>query len=139
MTPEEFRSAGHQLIDWIADYRSSIEQRPVRAQIEPGDVRRAFSQLAPESPPGAAQLLADLEQKIVPGITQVQHPMHYGWFPSNASLASTLGDIASSGLGCLGISWEPNWRKSSATGCASSPDYPIAGRAASRIQHRLPA
>jgi aromatic-L-amino-acid decarboxylase len=106
MTPEEFRSAGHQLIDWIADYRSSIEQRPVRAQIEPGDVRRAFSQLAPESPPGAAQLLADLEQKIVPGITQVQHPMHYGWFPSNASLASTLGDIASSGLGCLGISWE---------------------------------
>ena len=32
--------------------------------------------------------------------------MHYGWFPSNASLASTLGDIASSGLGTLGISWE---------------------------------
>ncbi|MDH3759787.1 MAG: pyridoxal-dependent decarboxylase [Gammaproteobacteria bacterium] len=106
MTPEEFRSAGHQLIDWIADYRSNLEQRPVRAQIEPGDIRRAFSQQPPESPPGAAQLLADLEQKIVPGITQVQHPMHYGWFPSNASLASTLGDIASSGLGCLGISWE---------------------------------
>jgi aromatic-L-amino-acid decarboxylase len=36
----------------------------------------------------------------------VQHPMHYGWFPSNASLASVLGDLASSGLGGLGISWE---------------------------------
>ncbi|MCP4391383.1 MAG: aminotransferase class V-fold PLP-dependent enzyme [Gammaproteobacteria bacterium] len=106
MTPEEFRSAGHQLIDWIADYRSNLEQRPVRAQIEPGDIRRAFSQTPPETLPGAAGLLAELEQKIVPGITQVQHPMHYGWFPSNASLASTLGDIASSGLGCLGISWE---------------------------------
>ena len=54
----------------------------------------------------AEQLLQEIEQKIVPGITQVQHPMHYGWFPSNASLASTLGDIASSGLGTLGISWE---------------------------------
>jgi aromatic-L-amino-acid decarboxylase len=32
--------------------------------------------------------------------------MHYGWFPSNASLASVLGDIACSGLGTLGISWE---------------------------------
>jgi aromatic-L-amino-acid decarboxylase len=32
--------------------------------------------------------------------------MHYGWFPANASLASVLGDIASSGLGTLGISWE---------------------------------
>ena len=50
--------------------------------------------------------MTDLEQIIVPGITQVQHPMHYGWFPSNASLASVLGDIASSGLGTLGISWE---------------------------------
>ena len=30
MTPEAFRRAGHQLIDWIADYRASIDQRPVR-------------------------------------------------------------------------------------------------------------
>ena len=106
MTPEEFRSAGHQLIDWIADYRSNLEQRPVRAQVEPGDIRRAMPQAPPEFPVGAEQLLIELEQKIVPGITQVQHPMHFGWFPANASLASTLGDIASSGLGCLGISWE---------------------------------
>ena len=106
MTPEEFRIAGHQLIDWIADYRSNLENRPVRAQVEPGEIRQGFAATPPETPLAADQLLRDLEQKIVPGITQVQHPMHYGWFPSNASLASTLGDIASSGLGCLGISWE---------------------------------
>ena len=106
MTPEEFRRAGHELIDWIADYRSNLEQRPVRAQVDPGQVRAAFSPQPPQSPIAAEQLLQEIEQKIVPGITQVQHPMHYGWFPSNASLASTLGDIASSGLGTLGISWE---------------------------------
>jgi aromatic-L-amino-acid decarboxylase len=106
MTPEEFRLAGHELIDWIADYRANIEQRPVRAQVAPGDVRASFSQQPPELPLSPAQMLRELEQKIVPGITQVQHPMHFGWFPSNASLASTLGDIASSGLGTLGISWE---------------------------------
>jgi aromatic-L-amino-acid decarboxylase len=106
MTPEEFRQAGHALIDWIADYRSDIDKRPVRAQIEPGDIRASFAPNAPEAPQSAAHTLAELESKIVPGITQVQHPMHFGWFPSNASLASTLGDIASSGLGTLGISWE---------------------------------
>ena len=106
MTPEEFRKAGHALIDWIADYRADLENRPVRAQVKPGEVRAGFNAVAPQTPLSAEAMLAQLEQKIVPGITQVQHPMHFGWFPSNASLASTLGDIASSGLGTLGISWE---------------------------------
>jgi len=106
MSPEEFRQAGHALIDWIADYRADLEKRPVRAQVKPGEVRAGFSATAPQTTTTAAAMLAELEQKIVPGITQVQHPMHFGWFPSNASLASTLGDIASSGLGTLGISWE---------------------------------
>jgi len=106
MTPEEFRHAGHELIDWIADYRANLEQRPVRAQVEPGDIRRGFPASAPDTPLVPEQMLRELEQRVLPGITLVQHPMHYGWFPSNATLASVLGDIASSGLGALGISWE---------------------------------
>ena len=106
MTPEEFRKAGHALIDWIADYRAGIEQRPVRAQVEPGDIKKALPATPPETTSTPNEVLQDLDALIVPGITQVQHPMQYGWFPSNASLASTLGDFASSGLGTLGISWE---------------------------------
>ena len=106
MTPEEFRIAGHQLIDWIADYRSQIDQMPVRAQINPGDVKNRLPASPPTSPESLDDLMQDLQDIVVPGLTQVQHPMHYGWFPSNASLSSVLGDIASSGLGTLGISWE---------------------------------
>ena len=106
MTPEEFRIAGHQLIDWISDYRQRVDQMPVRAQVAPGEVKNKLSQPAPDAPETFDAVMHDLEQVVVPGITQVQHPMHYGWFPSNASLSSVLGDIASSGLGTLGISWE---------------------------------
>ena len=106
MTPEEFRRAGHELIDWISDYRQKIDQHPVRAQVEPGDVRNKLPASPPDLPEAFQAILEDLESIVVPGITQVQHPMHYGWFPSNASLASVLGDITSSGLGTLGISWE---------------------------------
>lgn len=106
MTPEQFRTSGHELIDWIADYRARIHKLPVRAQVEPGQVRDSLPTSPPDSPEPFEAILSDLENLVVPGITQVQHPMHYGWFPSNASLSSVLGDIASSGLGTLGISWE---------------------------------
>ena len=106
MTADEFRDAGHQLIDWIADYRSSLEQMPVRAQVDPGSIKNRLSSAPPELPVEFEEMLEQLQQVVLPGITQVQHPMHFGWFPSNASLASVLGDIASSGLGTLGISWE---------------------------------
>jgi len=106
MTPEEFRIAGHQLIDWIADYRTGVEERPVKAQIEPGDVKRALPANPPTGTEGIEALLADLDNIVVPGTFMTQHPMHFGWFPSNAALSSVLGDMASSGLGGLGISWE---------------------------------
>ena len=38
-------------------------------------------------------------------MTQVQHPRYFAWFPANASLSSVLGDLATSGLGALGITW----------------------------------
>lgn len=94
MTPEEFRQAGHALIGWITDYRQRIPEQPVRAQVAPGEVRQSFPELAPTEASDFRTLLDQLESRVVPGITQVQHPLHFGWFPSNASLASVLGDIA---------------------------------------------
>jgi len=106
MTPEEFRAAAHELVDWIADFRERVPDLPVRAEVGPGDVRRALTTAPPESPEPFADVLADLERVVVPGLTQIQSPRYFAWFPSNASLASVLGDLASSGLGALGITWQ---------------------------------
>ena len=48
MTPEEFRIAGHQLIDWIADYREQIGSRPVAHLPQPGSIRAMLPERAPE-------------------------------------------------------------------------------------------
>ncbi len=106
MTPEEFRVAAHELVDWLVDRRLTTAERPVRPPVEPGDIRAALPAEAPTSPTDATAVLDDLEAVVAGGITEVQHPMHFGWFPSNASLSSILGDLASSGLASLGISWE---------------------------------
>jgi aromatic-L-amino-acid/L-tryptophan decarboxylase len=106
MTPEEFRVAGHALVDWIADHRARIPELPVAALVRPGEIAAGLTAHAPETPEPFGDLLADLDRVVVPGITQTQHPAFFGWFPSNAALASVLGDLASGGLGALGITWQ---------------------------------
>src|SRR4051812_29585323 len=105
MTPEEFRRIGHRIIDFIADYRASIAERPVMAQVEPGDVRAKLPASPPDMPEAWDAVLADLDQIVMPGLSHWQHPSFFGYFPSNADLASVLGDYLSTGLGVLGLSW----------------------------------
>lgn len=105
MTPEEFREAGHALIDWITDHRGRIPELPVAATTAPGEVAAGLTPNAPTTPDAFADLLGDLENVVVPGVTQTMHPAFFGWFPSNSSLSSVLGDIATAGIGALGITW----------------------------------
>jgi aromatic-L-amino-acid decarboxylase len=105
MTPEEFREHGKQVVDWIADYLTKIESLPVRAQVEPGDVRRALPEHPPEHGEGFGEILADLDRVVLPGITHWQHPSFFAYYPSNTSGPAILGDLLSSGLGVQGMLW----------------------------------
>ena len=83
MDPEEFRKFGHQLIDWIADYRTHVADLPVRSRVEPGAVRAQFPVTPPQQPEPFENIFQDLEQIILPGLSHWQHPSFFGYFPSN--------------------------------------------------------
>jgi aromatic-L-amino-acid decarboxylase len=106
MTPDEFRKAGHRLIDWIADYRANIADFNVMARTEPGEIRAQLPSSAPDAPESFDAILGDLEKIILPGLSHWQSPNFFGYFPSNGLLSSVLGDYASTGLGVLGLSWQ---------------------------------
>jgi aromatic-L-amino-acid decarboxylase len=106
MTPDEFREYGHRLIDWIAGYRESIADRPVMSPVKPGDILAQLPKEPPLDPEPFDALLKDLNDILLPGVTHWQHPAFFGYFPSNAPFASVLGDLISSGLGTLGLSWQ---------------------------------
>ncbi|HKQ58374.1 MAG TPA: pyridoxal-dependent decarboxylase [Candidatus Eisenbacteria bacterium] len=106
MTPEEFRKYGHQVVDWIADYRARVDTLPVMSRVEPGAVRAQLPAEPPEQGEPFERVLEDLDRTILPGLTHWQHPDFFGFFPSNGDLSSVLGDYLSTGLGVLGIQWQ---------------------------------
>ena len=106
MTPDEFRRHGHAVVDWIADYRANVGERPVMARTAPGEVKAQLPASPPEAPEPFEALLADLDTIIAPGLSHWQSPAFFGYFPCNGTLASVLGDYVSTGLGVLGLAWQ---------------------------------
>ncbi|HYO29749.1 MAG TPA: pyridoxal-dependent decarboxylase, partial [Thermomicrobiales bacterium] len=106
MDPETFRRLGHELIDWIADYRQGVAERPVMSQVQPGEIKRRFPGNPPQDAESLDGLFAEIERDILPGLSHWQHPRFFGYFPANAPLESVLGDYLSTGLGVLGLSWQ---------------------------------
>ena len=105
MTPDEFRRSGHAIIERIARYMEEVERYPVLSQAEPGSVRARLPVAAPEQGEPFADVLRDVEEIIVPGLTHWQSPNFYAFFPANASGPSILGDLLSSGFGVQGMLW----------------------------------
>lgn len=104
-TPDEFRRHGHEVVEWVATYLETLEGRPVQSRVAPGWVRSQLPPGPPEEPEEFAQLLADLDRVILPGVSHWQHPGWYGYFPTGASGPSVLADLVSSGLGVQGMLW----------------------------------
>ena len=105
MSPEEFRKWGRAVVDWIADYQERLESFPVLSKAAPGQIRASLPPNPPEQPEPFDRILADVSEKILPGITHWQSPNFFAFFPSNASGPSILGDLLSSGLGVQGMLW----------------------------------
>ncbi len=105
MTPDEFRTHGHELVDWIADYLEGVADQRVSPDVKPGDVRAALPEHPPTAPESFDAVMADVDRVIVPAITHWQHPDWFAYFPANSSYPSILGELLSAGLGIQGMSW----------------------------------
>ncbi|MGB2570588.1 pyridoxal-dependent decarboxylase [Micromonospora citrea] len=105
MDPEEFRRAGYAVVDWIADYWTTLGERRVTSQDPPGTVAAALPTAPPAHGEPVEAVLADLDSLIAPRLTHWQHPGWFGYFPANTSGPSVLGDLVSSGLGVQGMLW----------------------------------
>ncbi len=105
MTPAEFRHHGRTVVDWIADYYEQIESLPVLSRVHPGQVRASLPADPPEYSEPFEDILKDVADLILPGLTHWQSPNFFAFFPGNSSGPSILADLLSSGLGVQGMLW----------------------------------
>lgn len=107
MTPEEFRAAGHKVVDWIAGYMERVESLPVLSRATPGEVAAGM----PQHPPrrgdagGVGAFLDDVERIVMPGLTHWQSPGFFAFFPCSGSGPGILGELLSAGLNVNGMLW----------------------------------
>lgn len=105
ISANEFRRAGHQLIDWIAGYWEHPEQFPVLSRSRPGDIARALPSSAPDEPESLDAILRDFEQIIVPGVTHWNHPSFFAYFAVTGSAPGVLAELLSAALNVNAMLW----------------------------------
>lgn len=106
MPADEFRKYGYELIDWIAKYLANVEKYPVVPNIKPGDIKKQLSQNPPLSPEGFDKIYADVDEKILHGVTHWNHPNFMAYFNSTSSGPGILAEMLSAALNTNGMLWK---------------------------------
>jgi len=105
MSTEEFRRFGHEIVDWIADYFERIEELPVLAQIEPGELKAQLPTSPPQVGESMEAILADVDRLIVPALTHWSHPSFFAYFATSTSAPGIFGELLSAAFDVKSMLW----------------------------------
>jgi aromatic-L-amino-acid/L-tryptophan decarboxylase len=98
MDVNEFRSAGHKVVDRLAEYFESIESKAVFPSADPKMIAGLFDEPLPEGPEAMDDVLAEIEEKLLPYCTHVGHPGYMGLITPSPNPVGVIGDFICSAL-----------------------------------------
>jgi aromatic-L-amino-acid decarboxylase len=106
MSPEEFRKAAHQAVDWIADFLAHAGDYPVLPAVAPGALADRLPATGPEQGEPIETILEDFRHLIVPGLTHWNHPRFLAYFANSASGPGILGEMLAAALNVNHMLWK---------------------------------
>jgi aromatic-L-amino-acid/L-tryptophan decarboxylase len=106
MDLDDFRRQGHRLIDWVADYLGNPEAYPVLSKANPGDIRSRLPASPPEEPESMDEIIRDLENIVVPGLTHWNHLGFMAYFGITASCPGILGELLCAAFNVNAMLWK---------------------------------
>jgi aromatic-L-amino-acid decarboxylase len=101
----DFRSDGALALEWIASYLDGVRDLPVLSQVEPGAIRAVLPASAPDSPEPFSDVLADLDEVLMAGLTHWQSPRFFAYFATTSTEPAILAELIAAGLNQVGILW----------------------------------
>ena len=103
---KEFSDWGKKVSDWTREYHETLSDRPVRAQVNPGDILNALPAAPPETGTMMGEIMEDFEQIVMPGMTHWQHPRFFAYFQSNTTPPSVLAEFLAMALSTQCMLWQ---------------------------------
>jgi aromatic-L-amino-acid/L-tryptophan decarboxylase len=100
-----FREDGYAAVDWAARYLEGIDELPVLAQVKPGELSARLPVSAPEHGEPFANVLRDLDDLLLPALTNWQHPRFFAYFAVTASEPGIVAELITATLNQVAITW----------------------------------
>ena len=98
MEYEEFRKAGHYLIDYISSYLQHVPDKPLFNDAEPSFIYDLFNESLPDKARSLDSIQKTLVEKLIPYCTHVNHPGYMGLITPSPNPAGILGDLLAAAL-----------------------------------------
>jgi aromatic-L-amino-acid decarboxylase len=103
---EDFRRAGHEAVEWIAEYLNNLGKYPVVAAVQPGELVDSLPRSAPIEGESFDVILRDFDRVIMPAVTQWNHPRFFAYFACTGSTPAILGEMLAAALNTNGLHWK---------------------------------
>ncbi len=103
---EDFRQSAHSSVEWIAEYLGNIRSYPVLSTVQPGELIDALPTHAPEQGESFDAILEDFRSKILPAVTQWNHPGFMAYFGTTASTPGILAELLIAAMNTNGLHWK---------------------------------
>ncbi|MDF0601469.1 aminotransferase class I/II-fold pyridoxal phosphate-dependent enzyme [Psychromarinibacter sp. C21-152] len=106
MNHDDLRDWSKRAADWAHDYHMTLRDRPVRAQVSPGETAAKLPASPPEAPESPEAIFADFERIVPDAMTHWQHPRFFAYFPANAAPASMWAEQLANAMASNCLIWQ---------------------------------
>lgn len=106
MNHDELNHWSKRAADWARDYHAGLRDRPVRAQLKPGEFRARIDGPVPEAPEPIEAIFDDFATLVPDAMTHWQHPRFFAYFPANAAPVSMLAEQLANAMAAQAMLWQ---------------------------------